>query len=62
MESKAKFYIFKDSAGEYRWRLRHDNGNIIATSGEGYSTKLACENGINSVKENAPGSQVLEIK
>ena len=50
----ATFELFRDRAGEYRWRLRHQNGNIIADSGEGYSSKANAENGIQSVKENAP--------
>lgn len=47
-----KFEIFKDNAGEYRFRLRAGNGEIIANS-EGYTSKNACEKGIASVKENA---------
>jgi uncharacterized protein YegP (UPF0339 family) len=54
----ATFELYKDKAGEYRWRLRHENGNIIADSGEGYSTKANAENGIQSVKENAPGAPI----
>lgn len=49
----ATFELYQDRAGEYRWRLRHQNGNIIADSGEGYSSKANAENGIQSVKENA---------
>jgi len=48
----AKFELFKDKAGEYRWRLRHQNGNVIADSGEGYSAKSGALNGIESVKNN----------
>lgn len=54
----ATFELYKDRAGEYRWRLRHENGNIIADSGEGYTTKANAENGIDSVKENAPSAPV----
>jgi len=54
----ATFELYKDSAGEWRWRLRHQNGNIIADSGEGYSDKAAAVNGIDSVKENAPSAPV----
>ena len=50
----ATFELYQDRAGEYRWRLRHQNGNIIADSGEGYSSKANAENGIRSVQENAP--------
>ncbi len=50
----AKFEIFKGKIGDYHWRLVHDNGQIIANSGEGYTTKVNAINGLKSVKENAP--------
>ena len=37
--SQATFEVYRDRAEEWRWRLRHDNGNIIADSGEGYTRK-----------------------
>lgn len=48
-----KFEVYVDKAGEYRFRLTAKNGQIIAT-GEGYSAKAGCLNGIESVKKNAP--------
>ena len=54
----ATFELYKDNAGEYRWRLRHQNGNIIADSGEGYTAKAGAINGIESVKENAAAADV----
>ena len=45
------FEVYKDAREEHRFRLKAPNGQIIAT-GEGYSTKASCLNGINSVKEN----------
>lgn len=54
----ATFELYIDKAGEYRWRLRHQNGQIIADSGEGYTTKANAENGIQSVKENAPAAPI----
>ena len=36
----SKFQIYQDRKGEYRWRLRARNGEIIADSNEGYSRKL----------------------
>lgn len=57
----AKFELYKDHAGEWRWRLRHTNTNIIASSGEGYSSKDGALNGINSVKTNAPEAPIEEI-
>ncbi len=54
----ATFELYRDKAGEYRWRLRHENGNIIADSGQGYTTKDNAKNGIDSVKENSPDARV----
>ena len=47
-----KFEVYLDKAGEYRFRLKARNGEIIATS-EGYKTMKSCLNGIDSVKRNA---------
>ncbi len=49
-----KFQLFKDNAGEYRFRLKAKNGESILHSSEGYTTKQNCQNGIASVKANAP--------
>jgi uncharacterized protein YegP (UPF0339 family) len=57
-----KFEMYKDARGEFRWRLKAANGQIIATSGEGYTTKASCDNGINSVKSNAPDAEVVEVQ
>ena len=54
----ATFELYKDSASEYRWRLRHQNGQVIADSGEGYTTKDNAVNGIESVKENGPSAPI----
>jgi uncharacterized protein len=55
-----KFEVYKDKAGEYRWRLVAPNGQSIADSGEGYSSKESCLEGIASVKKNAPDAQIVE--
>ncbi|MCW7470746.1 YegP family protein [Leptospira kanakyensis] len=55
----AKFEIYKDKSGEFRFRLKAGNGEIIASS-EGYSSKQACENGINSVKTNAASAEIVD--
>jgi hypothetical protein len=59
--SKATFELYEDAAGEYRWRLRHDNGNIIADGAEGYTAKSGAEGGIESVKTNAPGAYLDDL-
>ncbi len=57
----ARFEIYQDKTGEFRWRLIHTNGQMIASSGEGYKAKANAIGGINSVKENAP-SAIIEDK
>ena len=54
----SKFEIYKDKSGEFRWKLTHTNGQVLANSGEGYKAKANAINGINSVKENAPTATV----
>ena len=47
-----KFEVYVDKAGEFRFRLKARNGEIILTS-EGYKSKPSCLNGIESVRKNA---------
>lgn len=52
-----KFEIYTDKSGEFRFRLKATNGEIIAVS-EGYKALTSCKNGIESVKKNAPEAEV----
>ena len=54
-----KFEIYADKAGEFRFRLKATNGQIIAV-GEGYKTKASCLNGIESIKKNAPDAEIVK--
>ncbi len=56
-----KFEVYTDKAGEYRFRLKARNGEIIAAS-EGYKAKASCLNGIESVRKNAPDAEVVEAE
>jgi uncharacterized protein YegP (UPF0339 family) len=56
----AKFELYKDTKGEFRWRLMAGNGQTIAIGGEGYTTKDKAKAGIESVKKNAPTAPVEE--
>jgi uncharacterized protein len=56
-----KFEIYNDKAGEFRFRLKVGNGQTILAS-EGYSAKSGCNNGIESVKNNAPDDARYERK
>ncbi len=59
--AEPKFEVYIDSKGEYRFRLKAPNGEVIAVS-EGYTTKANCMNGIESVRKNAPKAKVAEIE
>ena len=54
-----KFEVYTDKAGEFRFRLKATNGQIIAVS-EGYKAKASCENGIASVKKNAVDAPIVK--
>lgn len=58
-EKHPKFEVYKDKAGEFRFRLKATNGQIIAT-GEGYKALAGCMNGIESIKKNAPDAEVVK--
>lgn len=54
-----KFELYTDKAGEFRFRLKARNGEVIAVS-EGYKAKDSALNGIESVKKNAPDAEIVE--
>ena len=54
-----KFEIYLDKTGAYRFRLKARNGKIIAVS-ESYRAKASCENGVESVRKNAPEAECVE--
>ena len=57
---RATFEVYKDKAGEYRWRLRSTNKQLLASSGEGYKEKRDCIAAIESVKKAATDAPVEE--
>ncbi len=57
-ETNPKFEVYVDKAGEFRFRLKARNGEIIAAS-EGYKAKASCLNGIKSVIRNAAAAEVV---
>jgi len=58
-EKNPKFEVYKDKAGEFRFRLKATNGQIIAV-GEGYKALSGCMNGIESVRKNAVDAKIVE--
>ncbi len=57
-EKHPKFEIYTDKKGEFRFRLKATNGQIIAV-GEGYKALDSCKNGIASVAKNAPEAEIV---
>lgn len=60
-EKNPKFEIYTDKAGEFRFRLKATNGQIIAVS-EGYKAMAGCMNGIESVRKNAVDAPTVEAE
>ena len=59
VEKNPKFEVYADKAGEFRFRLKATNGQVIAVS-EGYKAVASCLNGIESVKKNAVDAAIVE--
>ena len=56
--TKLKFETYADVAKDIRWRLKASNGQIIATSGQGYKDKRDCEHAIDVIKNGAATADV----
>jgi uncharacterized protein YegP (UPF0339 family) len=56
-DPKLKFEMYKDNAGEFRWRLK-DGDTTLATSGQGYKAKADAKKGIERIKKDAAGDEV----
>jgi uncharacterized protein YegP (UPF0339 family) len=54
-----KFELYRDKAGDFRFRLKARNGEIIAVS-ENYSGKASCLSGIESIRKNAAEAEIAE--
>ena len=57
---RARFELYQDGRGEYRWRLKAGSGLVIATGGEGYRTRAAALNAIDAVKRDSAISAVTD--
>lgn len=59
-QTNPKYELYKDKAGEFRFRLKASNGEIIGKS-EGYKAKASAKKGIASIAKNAPDAPVIVI-
>ena len=55
-----RFELYKDGSGDWRWRLRTQNGNVVADSAEGYRHRADCERGIEIVR-SASAATIVDM-
>ena len=55
-----KFELYRDKAGEFRFRLKAANGQIVGKS-EGYKAKASAKKGIASIAKNAPEASIVVL-
>jgi uncharacterized protein YegP (UPF0339 family) len=58
--TKLTFETYEDAKQECRWRLKATNGQVIATSGQGYKDKRDCDNAIDVIKKGAEKARIEE--
>jgi len=61
-DGKEKFEVYEDEKKEHRWRLKAANGQVVATSSEGYKAKADAEKAIAAIKAEAAKAEVVEVK
>jgi len=61
-DDKAKFEVYEDAKKEHRWRLKAANGQVVASSSEGYKAKADADKAVESVKAGAAKAEVVEVK
>jgi uncharacterized protein YegP (UPF0339 family) len=61
VQTHPKFEVYQDKAGEFRFRLKAKNGQIVAT-GESYKQLASCLNGVDSIKRNAPEAEIVKAE
>jgi uncharacterized protein YegP (UPF0339 family) len=57
----AVFEVYKDRGGEFRFRLKDGDGNLLAIAGKGYDTKADCEKVIEEIKNLAAKAKVEDM-
>jgi uncharacterized protein YegP (UPF0339 family) len=56
-----RFEVYRDNVGGYRWRLKSNNGEVVARSEESYATKASCLHAIDLVKRIAASALVSDL-
>ena len=60
-DDKMKYEVYEDAKKEHRWRLKASNGQVIATSGQGYKAKADCRHAIEVIQKGASEAKIEEV-
>ena len=52
-------YVYRDKAGQWRWRMMARNGKIVADSGEGYASRSNAKRAWRAVHKHIVGGFLL---
>ncbi|SEH16608.1 amphi-Trp domain-containing protein [Natronorubrum sediminis] len=58
----SRFEVYEDRAEEWRWRLVHWNGNIVADSGEGYASRSNARRAVRNMREIVPSARLEDAQ
>jgi len=61
-DDKVKFEMYEDDKKEHRWHLKAANGQVVASSSEGYKAKADAEKAVAAIKASAAKAEVVEVK
>jgi uncharacterized protein YegP (UPF0339 family) len=59
---KLNFEEYQDKEGEYRWRAKASNGQVVAASGSSYKSKADCDQAVDVIKKGAAKASEEEVK
>ncbi|HTL15548.1 MAG TPA: DUF1508 domain-containing protein [Thermomonas sp.] len=61
-EHRAHFQVYRDSRGDWRWRLVAGNGLTVADSGEGYASRFNVKRSIRGFCEAVTGMPLGDLR
>jgi uncharacterized protein YegP (UPF0339 family) len=62
IDDKMKYEVYEDAKKEHRWRLKASNGQVVASSSEGYKARADAEKAVETVKAGVAKATVSEVK
>ena len=62
VDDKMKYEVYEDAKKEHRWRLKSANGQVVASSSEGYKAKADVDKAVETIKAGLAKATVTEVK